>query len=63
MKQTDIFKKQLEKWVEITANMIEDLSEKDENEITQKDIIKVAQKVNDVANVLIGKSKISGWKS
>ena len=54
--------KQLEKWIELTAYHTEDISDKKEEDITKIDIIEVAQKIEDVMNVLIGKSKISGWR-
>ena len=62
MQPHEIMTKQLEKWIELTAALSDRVQEKQEDEITKKDIISVAQKVQDVINVLYGKSKISGWR-
>ena len=62
MQPHEIMTKQLEKWIELTAELSDRVQEKQEDEITKKDIISVAQKVQDVINVLYGKSKISGWR-
>jgi len=62
MKPHKIRNKQLEKWIELTADLVDTVQEKPENKISKKDIIKIAQKVQDVINVLNGKSKISGWR-
>ncbi len=62
MQPHEILTNQLEKWVELTADLTDKLNEKSEEEITKRDIIKIAQKVEDVINVLYGKSKISGWR-
>jgi len=55
-------RKQIEMWLRLTADLAETISKKDEADITRKDIIKVAQKVEDIVNVLYGKSKIDGWR-
>jgi len=61
MNQEEILKKQLEAWIEFTSKLVDrTLSKK---VIEKRDIIKIAQKVEDVINVLDGKSKISGWKN
>ena len=57
-----MYVKQLEKWVELTVYFIDDTVDKSENDITKTDIIAVAQKIEDIQNVLTGKSKISGWR-
>jgi len=62
MNPHEMLTKQLEKWIELTAYHAEDISDKNEEDITKQDIIAVAQKIEDVMNVLIGKSKISGWR-
>jgi len=62
MNPHEMLTKQLEKWIELTAYHAEDISNKNETDITKADIIEVAQKIADVKNVLIGKSKISGWR-
>ena len=62
MNQQEMLIHQLQKWIEITANFAEETSKKEEYEITKEDIISLAQKVEDVQNVLIGKSKMSGWR-
>ena len=62
MQPHEILTNQLEKWVELTSTLTDNINEKPEEEITKKDIIKIAQKVQDVINVLYGKSKISGWR-
>ncbi len=62
MQPHEILTNQLEKWVELTADLTDKLNEKPEDEITKRDIIKIAQKVEDVINVLYSKSKISGWR-
>ncbi len=62
MNPHEMMTKQLEKWVELTADFIDKTASKTEKEITKEDIISVAQKIEDVQNVLIGKSKISGWR-
>ena len=62
MQPHEIQRDQIEMWLKLTAEMAEKLSEKQEDEITLKDIVKVGQKVQDVINVLYGKSKIAGWR-
>lgn len=62
MNPHEMITKQLEKWIELTAFHVEDISDKKESDITKHDIIEVVQKMQDVINVLIGKSKISGWR-
>ncbi len=53
---------QVEMWLKLTADLAERTSQKDESTITKKDIIKIAQKVEDIINVMYGKSKIAGWR-
>lgn len=62
MQAHEIMTVQLKKWMELTAEMTDKVNEKDINDITKEDIIKIAQKVQDVINVINGKSKISGWR-
>lgn len=62
MKQHEILRVQLEKWIELTGDLTDKTQKKKESEITKTDIIKIAQKVQDVINVLHGKSKIAGWR-
>jgi len=62
MQPLEIMTAQIKKWIELTASLVDKINEKSEDEITKKDIIRVAQKVQDVINVLHGKSKISGWR-
>jgi len=62
MTPQEMYVKQLEKWVELTVYFIDDTVDKSENDITKTDIIAVAQKIEDIQNVLTGKSKISGWR-
>lgn len=62
MQPHEIQRVQLKKWLELTADMSEKLSQKPEDEIELKDIVKIGQKVQDVINVLYGKSKIAGWR-
>lgn len=53
---------QIEMWLKLTAELAEKTSTKAEKDISKKDIIKIAQKVEDIVNVLYGKSKIAGWR-
>lgn len=53
---------QIEMWLKLTADIAERTAQKDEDSITKKDIIKIAQKIEDIVNVLYGKSKIAGWR-
>lgn len=53
---------QIEMWLNLTADLADATAEKPEQTITKKDIIKIAQKVEDIVNVLYGKSKINGWR-
>jgi len=53
---------QIEMWLKLTAELSLKLSQKNEEDITKKDILKVAQKIEDIVNVLYGKSKIGGWR-
>lgn len=62
MEPHEIQRNQIETWLKLTAELSEKTSLKDENDITKRDIIKIAQKVEDIINVLYGKSKISGWR-
>lgn len=55
-------RKQIEMWLQLTADLSDKISQKDEDEISKKDIVKIAQKVEDIVNVLYGKSKIDGWR-
>jgi len=61
MTQEEILLKQLEAWIDLTIIMVEKTINK--SHIEKRDIIKIAQKIEDVINVLDGKSKISGWKN
>jgi len=61
MQTHEIFTKQLEKWIQLSSQIVDNVSKKDNEDITKEDIIKIAQKIQDVINVLNGKSKISGW--
>ena len=49
-------------WLILTAELAEKTSLKTEDEITKRDIVKIAQKIEDIINVLNGKAKISGWR-
>lgn len=62
MEVHEIQRNQIEMWLKLTAELAEKTSQKPEDEITKRDIIKVAQKVEDIVNVLHGKSKIAGWR-
>ncbi len=62
MQPHDIQKNQLALWLNLTADLSEKISQKPEDEIIKKDIIKIAQKIQDIINVLNGKSKIAGWR-
>lgn len=53
---------QIEMWLKLTADLADKTAEKKDADITKKDIIKIAQKVEDIVNVLYGKSKINGWR-
>lgn len=53
---------QVEMWLKLTADLADNIALKDESKITKKNIIKVAQKVEDIVNVMYGKSKIAGWR-
>jgi|688.fasta_scaffold826687_1 hypothetical protein len=53
---------QIELWLQLVANLADSTADKPEAEITKKDIVKIARKINDIVNVLYGKSKISGWR-
>lgn len=53
---------QIEMWLHLASDLAERISEKEEEEITKKDIIKIAQKIEDIMNVFYGKSKIAGWR-
>lgn len=62
MQPHEMQRDQIEMWLYLTADYAEKISEKKEEDIELKDIVKVAQKVQDIINVLYGKSKISGWR-
>lgn len=53
---------QIEMWLALTAEMAEKTSKKKEEDIDMKDVVRIAQKVQDIINVLYGKSKIAGWR-
>ncbi len=55
-------KDQIELWLKLVADFAENISLKSEDDIDKKDVLKVARKVNDIVNVLYGKSKIAGWR-
>lgn len=62
MQPHEIMSIQLKKWMELTADFTDVIANKPEKDIDKNDIIKIAQKVQDVINVINGKSKISGWR-
>ena len=62
MKVQEIQKNQIEMWLKLTAELAEKTSLKSEDEITKRDIVKIAQKIEDIINVLNGKANISGWR-
>ena len=62
MKVQEIQKNQIEMWLKLTVELAEKTSLKSEDEITKRDIVKIAQKIEDIINVLNGKAKISGWR-
>ena len=62
MKVQEIQKNQIEMWLKLTAELAEKTSLKSEDEITKRDIVKIAQKIEDIINVLNGKAKIVGWR-
>jgi hypothetical protein len=53
---------QVEMWLKLTAELIDTTAQKNENDISKRDIIKIAQKIEDIINVMHGKSKIAGWR-
>lgn len=55
-------KDQIELWLKMVADFADTIAEKPEDDIDKKDVMKVARKVNDIVNVLYGKSKIAGWR-
>ena len=55
-------KEQIAMWLNITADLADKIAQTPENEISKKDVLKVARKINDIVNVLYGKSKIAGWR-
>jgi len=57
MKVQEIQKNQIEMWLKLTAELAEKTSLKSEDEITKRDIVKIAQKIEDIINVLNGKAK------
>ena len=62
MQVHEIQRIQIELWLKLTAELAVKIAAKPEDEITKRDIIKIAQKVEDIENVLKGVSKISGWR-
>jgi hypothetical protein len=62
MQPHEMQRDQIEMWLALTAELAEKTSEKKEEDIELRDIVKVAQKVQDIINVLYGKSKIAGWR-
>ena len=62
MQPHEMQRDQIEMWLTLTAELAEKTSQKPESEIELKDIVRIAQKVQDIINVLYGKSKISGWR-
>ena len=54
---------QIKTWLTLAADLTEKISKKKESDISKRDIIKIAQKIEDIVNVLYGKSKIYGWRS
>lgn len=63
MTQIEIQQEQIKMWIKLTAEFIEKISEKPEDEIVKKDIIKIAQRIEALINVLNGVSKIDGWRN
>ena len=61
MQVHEIQRNQIELWLKLTAELATKTAEKDD--ITKRDIIKIAQKVVDIENVLKGVSKIVGWRN
>ena len=55
-------KEQIAMWLRLAAELADQIAEKPEDEIQKKDIVKVARKVQDIVDVLYGKSKIAGWR-
>lgn len=53
---------QVEMWLRLAADLAENIASKGDDNITKKDIIKIAQKIEDIVNVMYGKSKIAGWR-
>lgn len=62
MQVHEIQRVQIELWLKLTADLATKTAQKPNDEITKRDIIKIAQKVDDIVNVLNGKSKIAGWR-
>jgi len=62
MQVHEMQRNQIEMWLNLTAEYAEKLSKKKEDDITLKDVVRVGQKVQDIINVMNGKSKISGWR-
>lgn len=59
---TEQQKRQIAMWLQLVADLADSIADKPENQIQKKDIIKVARKVQDIVDVLYGKSKIAGWR-
>ena len=62
MEPHEMQRDQIEMWLALTADMAENISKKKEKDIELRDFVKIAQKVQDIINVLHGKSKIAGWR-
>ena len=53
---------QIELWLKIASELAIKISKKPEDEITKRDIIKVAQRVEVIGKVLNGEAVIAGWR-
>jgi len=62
MQPHEMQRDQIEMWLMLTAELAEKTSQKNEEEIELKDIVRIGQKIQDIINVLYGKSKIAGWR-
>jgi len=62
MQVHEIQRNQIELWLKLVSAMALRIAAKPEKSITKRDIIKLAQKVEDIINVLNGVSKIAGWR-
>jgi hypothetical protein len=63
MQVHEIQRNQIELWLRLVSDLAKKTAAKPENEITKRDIIKIAQKVDDIMKVLNGVSKIAGWRN